>query len=79
MSEISIKEQQALLVQEKERIETEQKNITEKIKELMLAEKPQQGIFFAQEIHNLKQKQNRLTVELLFCLNKIKKLSYVSF
>ncbi|MBQ4133330.1 MAG: hypothetical protein IJD04_06320 [Desulfovibrionaceae bacterium] len=64
------------LEQEIARIEQEEKNCLAELNELLVRENAAQGIFFAQEIHALKQDKLRLNVEKEFCRKRIARLRF---
>lgn len=58
------------------RIESEETECLNKLNSTLASENPAAGIFFAQEIHALKQDKLRLNVEKEFCRKRIARLQF---
>lgn len=56
------------------RIEAEESLCAEELAKFLAAEDPAGGVFFAQEIHNLRHDKLRLHVEKEFCRKKIARI-----
>ena len=58
------------------RIEDEEQACLMELRSLLARENPSEGIFFAKEIHTLKQDRLRLNVEKEFCRKRIARLRF---